>query len=86
MQPQVTTIGLGYIGLPTSALIASNKLAVWGVDINPNVVETLNQGKIHIVEPDLEEVVATAVKEGYFKASTPAQRGQYVFYCSAYSF
>lgn len=79
MQPQVTTIGLGYIGLPTSALIASNKLAVWGVDINPNVVETLNQGKIHIVEPDLEEVVATAVKEGYFKASTrPKEANTYL--------
>ncbi|MBW2962885.1 UDP-N-acetyl-D-mannosamine dehydrogenase [Mesonia aestuariivivens] len=73
MNPTVTTIGLGYIGLPTSALIAANQQAVWGVDINPQVVETLNQGKIHIVEPDLEEILATAVKEGYFKASTTPQ-------------
>ena len=70
MTPAVTPIGLGYIGLPTSALIASHQVKVWGVDINPKVVETLNQGKIHIVEPDLEGVVAKAVKEGFFKAGT----------------
>ena len=70
MTPAVTTIGLGYIGLPTSALIASNQVNVWGVDINPKVVETLNQGKIHIVEPDLEEILAKAVEEGFFKADT----------------
>ena len=70
MTPAVTTIGLGYIGLPTSALIASHQVKVWGVDISPKVVETLNQGKIHIVEPDLEGVVAKAVKEGFFKAGT----------------
>jgi len=68
--PAVTTIGLGYIGLPTSALIASHQVKVWGVDINPKVVETLNQGKIHIVEPDLEEILAKAVEEDFFKADT----------------
>lgn len=79
MKPAVTTIGLGYIGLPTSALIASNKVQVWGVDINPKVVETLNQGKIHIVEPALEDVLATAVKEGYFKAGTqPKEASTYL--------
>jgi len=70
LTPAVTTIGLGYIGLPTSALIASNHVNVWGVDINPKVVKTLNQGKIHIVEPDLEEILAKAVEEGFFKADT----------------
>jgi UDP-N-acetyl-D-mannosaminuronic acid dehydrogenase len=70
LTPAVTTIGLGYIGLPTSALIASNQVKVWGVDINPKVVETLNQGKIHIVEPDLEGILAKAVEEGFFKADT----------------
>jgi len=79
LKPAVTTIGLGYIGLPTSALIASNKVQVWGVDINPKVVETLNQGKIHIVEPALEDVLATAVKEGYFKAGTqPKEANTYL--------
>lgn len=72
ISPQVTTIGLGYIGLPTSALIAANKITVFGVDVNPEVVETINKGKIHIVEPDLEEVVYKAVQENYFKAGTAA--------------
>lgn len=68
-QPQVVTIGLGYIGLPTSALIAQNQIKVLGVDINEQVVETINQGKIHIVEPDLDTAVAKSVASGYFRAS-----------------
>lgn len=70
MNPEVVTIGLGYIGLPTSALIASHGTNVLGVDINQNVVDTINQGKIHIVEPDLDEIVSKAVSKGFFKAST----------------
>lgn len=72
MKPEVVTIGLGYIGLPTSALIAQHKTYVHGVDINPKIVDTINQGKIHIVEPELDTIVADAVKEGYFRASTKA--------------
>lgn len=72
MKPTVVTIGLGYIGLPTSALIANNKIAVHGVDISQHVVDTINAGKIHIVEPDLDKAVAKAVEEGYLKASTKA--------------
>ena len=71
-QPEVVMIGLGYIGLPTAALIASNKVNVHGVDINPSVVETINKGEIHIVEPELDTTVAIAVKEGFLKASTTA--------------
>jgi len=70
MKPEVVTIGLGYIGLPTSALIASHGTNVLGVDINQQVVDTINQGKIHIVEPDLDKIVSKAVSKGYFKAST----------------
>lgn len=70
--PEVVMIGLGYIGLPTAALIASNKVYVHGVDINPEVVNTINKGEIHIVEPELDSAVASAVKEGYLKASTTA--------------
>jgi UDP-N-acetyl-D-mannosaminuronic acid dehydrogenase len=70
MQPKVVTIGLGYIGLPTSALIANNNIPVHGVDISQHVVDTINAGKIHIVEPDLDEAVANAVKGGYLKADT----------------
>lgn len=69
-EPEVVMIGLGYIGLPTAALIAQNKTYVHGVDVNPKVVETINAGKIHIVEPELDTAVANAVKEGYLKAST----------------
>ncbi len=72
MNPEVVTIGLGYIGLPTSALIAQHKTKVLGVDINERVVETINQGKIHIVEPDLDGIVSNAVKENYLKAATKA--------------
>lgn len=67
---KVVTIGLGYIGLPTSALIASKSIPVHGVDINEDVVQTINQGKIHIVEPDLDTVVQLAVEQGFLKAST----------------
>ena len=70
MNPEVVTIGLGYIGLPTSALIASHGTNVLGVDINQKVVDTINQGKIHIVEPDLDAIVSKAVSNGFFKAST----------------
>ena len=69
MKPEVVTIGLGYIGLPTSALIASHGTRVLGVDINQNVVNTINKGEIHIVEPDLEAIVSKVVSEGFLKAS-----------------
>jgi UDP-N-acetyl-D-mannosaminuronic acid dehydrogenase len=71
-KPEVVMIGLGYIGLPTAALIASNKVHVHGVDINQKVVDTINAGKIHIVEPDLVDTVAKAVRDGFLKASTKA--------------
>ena len=66
----VSTIGLGYIGLPTSALIASHNISVYGVDVSQHVVDTINAGKIHIVEPDLGKAVAKAVQAGFLKAST----------------
>ncbi|SHM19414.1 UDP-N-acetyl-D-mannosamine dehydrogenase [Flavobacterium chilense] len=67
---KVVTIGLGYIGLPTSALMANNNIFVHGVDVNQNIVDTINAGKIHIVEPSLDEAVAFAVKKGFLKAAT----------------
>jgi UDP-N-acetyl-D-mannosaminuronic acid dehydrogenase len=78
-EPEVVMIGLGYIGLPTAALIALNKYYVHGVDINPRVVETINAGKIHIVEPELDTAVANAVKKGYLKADTkPVEANTYL--------
>ncbi len=70
MQAKVVTVGLGYIGLPTSALIANSGIAVHGVDISQHVVDTINAGKIHIVEPDLDKAVAEAVSKGFLKAGT----------------
>ncbi|MFN8144524.1 MAG: UDP-N-acetyl-D-mannosamine dehydrogenase [Bacteroidia bacterium] len=66
----VTIMGLGYIGLPTAALIASKGITVNGVDVNKSVVDTINKGKIHIVEPDLEGLVHYGVQRGHLLAST----------------
>ncbi|MFZ6010356.1 MAG: nucleotide sugar dehydrogenase, partial [Bacteroidota bacterium] len=66
---KVTVVGLGYIGLPTGALMASQNIQVHGVDVNKKVVETINRGEIHIVEPDLDGLVRHCVSRGYFKAS-----------------
>jgi len=62
-------MGLGYIGLPTAAVAASNGINIVGVDVNPIVVETINKGKIHIVEPDLDKLVKEVVDKGQLKAS-----------------
>jgi UDP-N-acetyl-D-mannosaminuronic acid dehydrogenase len=66
----VSVIGLGYIGLPTAAMFASRKVQVIGVDINQDAVDIINQGRIHIVEPDLDIIVHAAVTEGYLRATT----------------
>lgn len=66
----ISTIGMGYIGLPTAAAFASAGKKVIGVDINQAAVDTINQGKIHIVEPDLDNVVKTAVATGHLRATT----------------
>lgn len=65
----ISMIGLGYIGLPTATLFASRKKKVIGVDVNPHAVDTINQGKIHIVEPELDMLVHSAVTEGYLRAT-----------------
>lgn len=62
-------MGLGYIGLPTAAVAASKGIEIIGVDVNPKVVETINQGKIHIVEPELDVVVKSVVENGSLRAS-----------------
>ena len=77
--PEVVMIGLGYIGLPTAALIAEGGTHVHGVDINQDVVDTINRGEIHIVEPSLDKSVANAVSKGFLKASTkPVQADTYL--------
>lgn len=67
---KVCIMGLGYIGLPTAALLATKGYQVHGVDIKPEVVETINSGRIHIVEPALDAFVKSAVQSGNLKAAT----------------
>jgi UDP-N-acetyl-D-mannosaminuronic acid dehydrogenase len=66
----VSVIGLGYIGLPTAAVIASRGIKVIGVDVNQKAVDTINAGEIHIVEPDLDIVVRGVVSTGNLRATT----------------
>lgn len=65
----ISVIGLGYIGLPTAAMFASKGKKVIGVDISQHAVDTINSGKIHIVEPGLDAVVHEAVNKGYLRAT-----------------
>lgn len=67
---EVTIVGLGYIGLPTAALIARRNIKVNGVDVQSKVVDIINQGQIHIVEPDLAGLVKIVVANKMLKAST----------------
>ena len=65
-----SVMGLGYIGLPTSALLAKKGHKVIGVDINKEVISTVNKGKIHIIEKGLEQLVFETIKDGSFKAKS----------------
>lgn len=69
----VCVVGLGYIGLPTAALVASRGLKVAGVDIDPSVVATVSEGRIHIVEADLDGLVQKCVHSGKLTAHTKPQ-------------
>lgn len=71
---KVSVIGLGYIGLPTAALIASKKINVIGIDVNHLIVDTINNARIHIVEPNLENLVKASVESGYFIASDTVEK------------
>ena len=63
-------MGLGYIGLPTAIIAAKHGVKIWGVDINPTVVEMTNHGKLHIIEPGMQELLQDVVSNGMLKAST----------------
>ena len=65
----INVIGLGYIGLPTAAVFAQHGVKVVGVDVNEYAVNTINQGKIHIIEPDLDIAVQECVTKGFLKAT-----------------
>lgn len=77
----ICVVGLGYIGLPTAALLAAKGYDVAGVDINPHVVATINEGRIHIVEPDLDAYVRSAVTSGNLKAFAEPQPADVYMIC-----
>ena len=75
---KVCFMGLGYIGLPTAIIAAEHGVRVTGVDINPKVVEMTNAGRLHIIEPGLQELLQKVVESGALKASlTPEASDAY---------
>jgi len=71
---KISVIGLGYIGLPTAAVLASRGVEVIGVDVDQHAVDTINQGKIHIVEPELDMLVHAAVQTGHLRATLKPEK------------
>lgn len=71
-KPEVCVVGLGYIGLPTAAIIARAGCKVLGVDVSQKVVDTINRGEIHIEEVDLDGLVQGVVSRGLLSAATEA--------------
>ena len=80
-ESKVAVIGLGYIGLPTAALLSSNGYDVLGMDISQHAVDTINRGEIHIVEPDLDAFVRSAVAADKLKAFTEPQAADVYMIC-----
>jgi UDP-N-acetyl-D-mannosaminuronic acid dehydrogenase len=78
---QISVIGLGYIGLPTAALLASNGYKVNGMDVNKDVVSIINEGKIHIVEPELDKYVKSAVSSNMLQAFIEVQPADIYIIC-----
>ena len=78
---RITIIGMGYIGLPTAALLASKGFNVAGIDIDSEIVETINKGKIHIAEPELDKFVKSATKNSKLKAYIEPQEAEVYMIC-----
>lgn len=76
---KLCTVGLGYIGLPTSIMFAKHDVEVVGVDISPKIIEMLNSGKIHIEEPGLQEALEEVIAKGTFRAAlTPEKADAFI--------
>jgi UDP-N-acetyl-D-mannosaminuronic acid dehydrogenase len=71
--PKVCVMGLGYIGLPTASVLATKGFDVLGIDVRQDIIDTINRGEIHIVEPGLHSLVRSAVDSGQLKASLNPQ-------------
>ncbi len=80
-QSKICVMGLGYIGLPTASILANKGYHVLGVDVRPDVVETINRGQIHIEEPDLDILVRSAVNSGQLKAGLEPQPADIFIIC-----
>ncbi len=79
LNKKICVIGLGYIGLPTASLLGTKGYNVFGVDTSEHVVNTINKGNIHIVEPDLDILVKSAVQAGKLKAGLePVEADVYI--------
>ena len=80
-ETSVTVIGLGYIGLPTASILATKGFRVCGVDVRQDIVDTINQGEIHIKEPDLDISVRSAVNSGQLKAHSGPRKADVFMIC-----
>lgn len=74
---QIAVVGLGYIGLPTAAVLAGFGWSVCGVDVSPRIVDTVNSGGVHIEERDLDRLVREAVDSGRLTASVTMPRAHF---------
>ncbi len=80
-ETSVCVVGLGYIGLPTASILATKGFHVYGTDVRADVVQTINQGKIHIDEPDLDILVRSAVNSGQLRAGNSPQEADIFLLC-----
>ena len=80
-ETSVCVIGLGYIGLPTASVLATKGFHVYGMDVRADVVDTINEGRIHIEEPDLDMVVRSAVNSGQLRAGYEPQAADIFILC-----
>lgn len=80
-QTKVCVIGLGYIGLPTASILANKGYQVLGVEVRPDVVDTINRGQIHIEEPDLDILVRSAVNSGQLRAALAPEPADVFIIC-----
>lgn len=81
MNKAVCVMGLGYIGLPTAALLAASGFRVLGIDIDQKVVDTINKGQVHIVEPDLDGLVHKVVADGSLRAALAPEAADVFMLC-----
>ena len=78
---KVSVIGLGYVGLPTAAVIANNGYRVYAYDVNPNIIQKVNNCSAHFSEPDLNELIAASVQNGCLSAHSQLMKADYFLIC-----